>query len=68
MGDHVVEVDLIQLLTTNGLAVAIAIYLVWWITNRLDRKLDDLTNAIKELSNAINTLKILISRNGEKEN
>jgi len=68
VGDHVVEVDLIQLLTTNGLAVAIAIYLVWWITNRLDRKLDDLTNAIKELSNAINTLKILISRNGEKEN
>ncbi|RLG74350.1 MAG: hypothetical protein DRO23_07000 [Thermoprotei archaeon] len=61
------EVDLIQLLTTNGLAVAIAIYLVWWITNRLDKKLDDLTNAIKELSNAINTLKILVSRNEEIE-
>ncbi|OYT55257.1 MAG: hypothetical protein B6U76_06615 [Desulfurococcales archaeon ex4484_217_2] len=61
------EVDLIQLLTTNGLAVAIAIYLVWWITNRLDRKLDDLTNAIKELSNAINTLKILVSKNEEIE-
>lgn len=67
MGDYVVEVDLIQLLTTNGLAVAIAIYLVWWITNRLDRKLDDLTNAIKELSNAINTLKILVSKNEEIE-
>ena len=61
------EVDLIQLLTTNGLAVAIATYLVWWITNRLDRKLDDLTNAIKELSNAINTLKILVSKNEEIE-
>jgi len=67
VGDYVVEVDLIQLLTTNGLAVAIAIYLVWWITNRLDRKLDDLTNAIKELSNAINTLKILVSKNEEIE-
>jgi len=56
------EMDLIQLITTNGLAVAIAVYLVYWITNKLDRRIEKLTEAINKLTEAVNTLKVIVDR------
>lgn len=62
MGVVLMEMDLIQLITTNGLAVAIAVYLVYWITNKLDKRIEKLTEAINKLTEAVNTLKILVDR------
>lgn len=57
MGVMVVEVELIQLVSTYGLSIAIAVYLVWWITNKLTDKLDNLAEKIDKLNE--NILKLL---------
>ncbi|OYT59627.1 MAG: hypothetical protein B6U75_03455 [Desulfurococcales archaeon ex4484_217_1] len=61
------EIDWLQLISTQGVAVAIAIYLVYWITNKLDRRIEKLTEAINNLTEAVNTLKILVDRGREHD-
>jgi len=41
---------MIQLLGSTGVSVIIAIYLVHWITTKLDQKLNDLIHRIDEMN------------------
>ena len=67
MGVILMEIDWLQLISTQGVAVVLAIYLVWWITDRLSKKLDNLTDAINNLTKAVNTLKVIVDRGREHD-
>jgi len=54
--------DVIQIVANYGLAVFIAIYFSYWITNTLTNKLDTLTNSINELKEAVKELSDKIER------
>ena len=45
-----------EAITNYGLAVVIAGYLVWWITKKLNSKLDTLTQNIAQLNTNIERL------------
>jgi len=67
MGVVVMETDLLQLITTQGLAVGVTIYLIYWITNRFDKRLDELKEAIEKLNESVKTLIALLNKNNEEE-
>jgi len=39
-----------------GVAGAIAVYMVWWVTRKLNSKIDRLNASIEKLTDTINTL------------
>lgn len=43
-------VDIIQIISNIGIPGGIAVYLVWWITNKLNSKLDRLVNELSRLN------------------
>ena len=45
--------NLFSLLATYGVPIILSVYLVYWITNKLNSKLDKLVNAVQELNNNI---------------
>ena len=67
MGDMVMETDLLQLITTQGLAVGVTVYLIYWITNRFDKRLDELKEAIEKLNESVKTLIALLNKNNEEK-
>jgi len=50
------EANLLELVGTYGIAGAIAIYMVYWATNRLDRNIRELKGAVDKLREAIENL------------
>ena len=45
--------QLFSLIATYGVPIVLSVYLVYWITSRLNSKLDKLINAFNELNNNI---------------
>ena len=45
--------DLFSLLATYGVPIILSIYLVYWITSKLNSKIDKLVSAVQELNNNI---------------
>jgi hypothetical protein len=41
--------DLVDILANQGLAVAIAIYLTWWVTTKLSTKLDSIEDKLGQI-------------------
>jgi len=52
-------INIIQLLE-HGCGIAIAIYLVYWLTNHLKTKLDKMECKIEELKNEIREMKEIL--------
>jgi len=57
-GEQVMEPDvtIISNLLNLGVASAIAIYLVYYVTQRLNSKIDELTSTIRQLNDSIQKL------------
>ncbi len=53
--------DIVSLIANYGVAVAISVYLVYWITTKLNSKLDELTKQIEKLNMNIEKLNTLLS-------
>lgn len=43
------RMNIVDLLANQGLAVAIAIYLIWWVTTRLSAKLDSINDKLEKI-------------------
>jgi len=56
--------EIADLVLQYGIAAGIAVYLVWWVTSRLERSLDDLNSTIKELGDKIDRLTVVVERAG----
>lgn len=41
--------NIVDLLANQGLAIAIAIYLIWWVTTRLSAKLDSINDKLEKI-------------------
>jgi hypothetical protein len=41
--------NFIDLLANQGAAIAIAIYLVWWVTTKLSAKLDSIEDKLEQI-------------------
>jgi hypothetical protein len=54
--------EIIQWVSQYGIAVAIALYLVYWITSKLDKKLDALIESNNKLSTNIEKLITLVTQ------
>jgi hypothetical protein len=48
--------ELLPLVSQYGVAIVIALYLVYWVTSKLDRKLDALIESYSRLNNNIEKL------------
>jgi uncharacterized protein YoxC len=57
-----VSVDIFAWVSQYGVAVVIAVYLVYWITNKLNGKIEDLKNAVIELSMNVQSLNTNIEK------
>ena len=55
-------VDILTWVSQYGVAIAIAGYLVYWITNKLNSKIEDLKNAVIELSKNVQSLNTNIEK------
>ena len=53
----VVEINLLDWVSTYGVGIAIAVYLVWWVTTKLNGKLDRLAQSTDKLSDKIDELR-----------
>ena len=47
--------DLMTLATQTGPMIAIALYLTWWLTQKLDKKIDMIYQKLDEIKNTILT-------------
>ena len=56
------SVDIFTWVSQYGVAIVIAVYLVYWITNKLNSKIEDLKNAVIELSKNVQSLNINIEK------
>jgi hypothetical protein len=50
------SIEIFQWVQNYGIAVAIALYLMYWITSKLDKKLDALIESYNKLNNNIEKL------------
>ncbi len=50
------DASFMEAVANYGLAIVIAGYLVWWVTNKLNSKLDRLTQSIENLNQTIQHL------------
>ena len=50
-------VDITQIISNIGIPGGIAVYLVWWITNKLNSKLDRLIIELSRLNNNLERLR-----------
>jgi len=41
--------EIIAIIANQGVAIAIAIYLVWWVTTRLSAKLDSIEDKLEQI-------------------
>jgi len=55
-------VEIVQILANYGVAIFIAVYFSYWITNTLTGKLDTLISSINELKEAVKDLSNKIDR------
>ena len=56
------ETDIVTLIANYGVPAGICVYLVLWITRKLNNKLDKLTESINTLNNKFDTLIRIIDR------
>ena len=56
------DTSFFELIANYGLALVISVYLVWWITSRLNGKIDRLANSLDKLNESINRLIYEIER------
>ncbi len=61
-------VDTIDLLLQYPPLVAITLYLVYWVTKKLNGRLEKLNNAIEELNKNFEMLIILLKKEGVNRN
>ena len=54
--------SLFEMLTKYGVPIILSIYLVYWITSKLNGKMDRLTSKLDDLNNSINNLSNRIQR------
>lgn len=55
------EVNVVQLVSTFGLSVGIAVYLVYWVTNKLSDKLDNLSNKMDKVVDNLNVVSVKLT-------
>jgi hypothetical protein len=55
-------VDIFTWIPQYGVAIVIAVYLVYWVTARLNSKLDVLINAVNDLSKNVQNLNVNIEK------
>jgi uncharacterized protein YoxC len=55
-------VDILNWISQYGVAITIAVYLVYWITTKLNSKLDTLINSVNELSKNVQSLNANIEK------
>lgn len=48
--------DFVSLMINHGLGVAISIYLVYWVTNKMSKQIEQLKESIDRNTNALNEL------------
>lgn len=48
--------SIFELIANYGLALVISVYLIWWVTSKLNGKIDRLVNSIDELNENIKHL------------
>lgn len=59
---------LLYMITNQTFAIVIATYLVWWITKKLNGKMDKLANSIDRLNMNIEALiNVINNRRGKKD-
>lgn len=56
------SVNIFTWVSQYGVAVVIAVYLVYWITNKLNGKIEDLKNAVIELNKNVQSLNTNIEK------
>ena len=56
------SVDIFTWVSQYGVAIVIAVYLVYWITNKLNSKLETLVDAVNELSKHVQGLNMNIEK------
>jgi len=56
------SVDIFTWVSQYGVAIVISVYLVYWITTKLNNKLDTLINAVNELSKNVQSLNTNIEK------
>jgi len=54
--------ELFSLLATYGVPIVLSVYLVYWITNKLNGKLEKLSTTMEDLSRNIQRLIDIIER------
>ena len=60
------ESSLMMLATNQTFAIVIAAYLIWWVTRKLNGKLDRLAISIEKLNSNIELLVSVINKNSDK--
>jgi peptidoglycan hydrolase CwlO-like protein len=56
------SIDIFSWVSQYGVAIGIAVYLVYWVTTKLNSKLDTLVNAVNELSKNVQSLNTNIEK------
>jgi uncharacterized protein YoxC len=56
------SVDIFTWVSQYGVAIVISVYLVYWITTKLNSKIEDLKNAVTELSKNVQSLNTNIEK------